>query len=281
MAGGSIKDIKLRIRSVESTGQITKAMELVASSKLKKARERVEQSRPYFEILQSTLKDIAANADDVTSVYLTERPVKKSLYLLIAGDRGLAGGYNSNMYKCFAAHAEGKVFRVIPVGKKAVEYCKRNNFEIITEEYMLVEDITPAECDKIAKKAAEMFAKEEIDEFCIGYTSFVTMLTQTPQVTKALPVEKQTGGKVSGYTEYEPSAKDLFDMVVPQYLTGVIYGAVAESFASELASRRNAMDSASKNAREIVDNLSLQYNRARQAAITQEITEIVGGSDIY
>ena len=149
MAGASMKDIKLRIRSVESTMQITKAMELVASSKLRKARERVEQARPYFLALYKTLNDIAASNTDFSSVYLVKRPVKKIGYVLIAGDRGLAGGYNNNMFKLFTQHKGDRDVCVIPVGKKAVDFCKRRNIEIITEDYALVEDITITACEEI------------------------------------------------------------------------------------------------------------------------------------
>ncbi len=283
MASGSMKDIKLRIKSVESTMQITKAMKLVASSKLRKARERVEKARPYFLELHDTLSDIAAANTDFSSAYLVQRPVKKSGYVLIAGDRGLAGGYNNNMFKAFTQHSEGKDICVIPVGKKAVEFCKRRNIEIVTDRYAQVEDITTGDCADISDIMAGLFARNEIDEFFIGYTNFVSMLSQSPEVVKILPItsinpEKATRKTV---TEYEPGAEALFDLIVPHYVSGMTYGAITESWASELAARRTAMDAASKNAGEIVSNLSLEYNRARQAAITQEITEIVAGSDIY
>jgi len=281
MASGSMKDIKTRIKSVESTMQITKAMELVASSKLRKARERVEKARPYFLELHDTLGDIAAANTDFSSAYLVQRPVKKSGYVLIAGDRGLAGGYNNNMFKLFAHHAEGKDVCVIPVGKKAVEFCKRRNIEIITDRYGLVEDITSADCSEIGSIMAEMFAREQIDEFFVGYTTFVLLLSQSPDLVQLLPIisiDPVREVKSTRTTEYEPSAEALFDIIVPEYVSGMIYGAITESWASELAARRTAMDAASKNAKEIVNNLSLEYNRARQAAITQEITEIVAGA---
>ncbi len=278
MASGSMKDIKLRIKSVESTMQITKAMELVASSKLRKARERVETARPYFLELHNTLSDIAIG--QVESPYLEKRPVKKSGYVLIAGDRGLAGGYNSNMFKLFTQHSRGKDIRVLPVGKKAVEFCKRRNIEIITELYASVEDVTMSGCVDIGNLMADMFSSGRIDEYFICYTTFVSMLSQSPEILQVLPIISIDPKKArwKGYTEFEPKARKLFDIIVPQYVSGMTYGAVTESFASELAARRTAMDAASKNANEIVNNLSLEYNRARQAAITQEITEIVGGA---
>ena len=280
MAGGSMKDIKLRIKSVESTMQITKAMELVASSKLRKARDRMEAARPYFMTLYSTLSKLAAYTVDFSSPFLQERPVKKSAYVLIAGDRGLAGGYNNNMFKLFTAHAKGKNAVVIPVGKKAVEFCKRRNIEILTEDYLLVEDFTSADCNEIGDMLSQLFVQNEIDEVFICYTTFVSMLSQSPEIIQVLPLTNINADHYQRVkiTEYEPDPEALFDVLVPQFITGMVYGAVTESWASELAARRTAMDAASKNAQEMVANLSLQYNRARQAAITQEITEIVAGA---
>ncbi len=280
MAGGSMKDIKLRIKSVENTMQITKAMELVASSKLRKARDRMESARPYFLTLYNTLSDIAAYTVDFSSPFLVKRPVKKSAYVLIAGDRGLAGGYNNNMFKLFTAHSADKNAVVIPVGKKAVEFCKRRNIEIFTEEYGLVEDLTTADCHDIGDVLSESFEKGEIDEVFICYTTFVSMLSQSPEIIQVLPLISVNADTYqrNTITEYEPGPEELFHILVPQFVTGMVYGAVTESWASELAARRTAMDAASKNAQEMVSGLSLQYNRARQAAITQEITEIVAGA---
>lgn len=275
-----MKDIKLRIKSVENTMQITKAMELVASSKLKKARDRMESARPYFMTLFNTLNDIAAYTVDFSSPFLVKRPVKKSAYVLIAGDRGLAGGYNNNMFKLFTAHSQDKNAVVIPVGKKAVDFCKRRNIEIFTEEYSQVEDLSSADCTDIGDLLSDSFEKGEIDEVFICYTTFVSMLSQSPEIIQVLPLVSVNADTYqrNTITEYEPDPEELFHMLVPQFVTGLVYGAVTESWASELAARRTAMDAASKNAQEMVSSLSLQYNRARQAAITQEITEIVAGA---
>lgn len=275
-----MKDIKLRIKSVENTMQITKAMELVASSKLKKARDRMESARPYFMTLFNTLNDIAAYTVDFSSPFLVKRPVKKSAYVLIAGDRGLAGGYNNNMFKLFTAHSQDKNAVVIPVGKKAVDFCKRRNIEIFTEEYSQVEDLSSADCTDIGDLLSDSFEKGEIDEVFICYTTFVSMLSQSPEIIQVLPLISVNADTYqrNTITEYEPDPEELFHMLVPQFVTGLVYGAVTESWASELAARRTAMDAASKNAQEMVSGLSLQYNRARQAAITQEITEIVAGA---
>ena len=275
-----MKDIKLRIKSVESTMQITKAMELVASSKLRKARDRMEAARPYFLALYGNLNKLASYTVDFSSPFVQERPVKKSAYVLVAGDRGLAGGYNNNMFKLFTAHAEGKNAVVIPVGKKAVDFCKRRNIEIFTDDYNNVEDFTSEHCTEIGAMLTHRFADGQIDEVFICYTTFISMLSQSPEIIQILPLTNidSDSNQQEKLTEYEPDPEALFDILVPQFITGLVYGAVTESFASELAARRTAMDAASKNAQEMVSDLSLQYNRARQAAITQEITEIVAGA---
>ena len=283
MASGSMKDIKLRIKSVESTGQITKAMELVASSKLRKAKMAVEATRPYFNGLLETLDQIAGCDKELSSIFLTQRDsVQKTAYVMIAGDRGLAGGYNSNMFKLFNQHALGKEVIMIPVGKKTVDFCKKNKLSISTTDFANVEDITISDCQKIAEIISNMFKKGEVDQVYLGYTTFVSMLTQEATFKQILPIvdlDKNHTEKTNTLTLYEPDGEELFDIIVPHYLSGVIYGAVAESWASELGARRTAMEAASKNAAEMVDALSLQYNRARQSAITQEITEIVSGAN--
>ena len=278
----SMKDIRNRIKSVKSTRQITKAMELVASSKLRKARERVEQARPYFLEMHETLCDIASANTDFSSVFLVKRPVNKTLYILIAGDRGLAGGYNNNMFKKLAEYSRGQDFCVIPMGKKALEFCIKRGYEIVTDRYAQIEDVTTAECSDISEIVSRMFREQEVDRAYIAYTTFVSMLSQRPDMMQVLPItsidESTLKEGLHTVTEYEPSCEELFDLIVPQYISGIVWGAVCESWASELSARRTAMDSASKNADAMVSDLSLQYNRARQAAITQEITEIVSGA---
>ena len=278
---GSMKDIKLRIKSVESTMQITKAMELVASSKLRRAKERVEQSRPYFETLYKTLYDIAASNIDLSSPYLAQRQVKKSCYIVIAGDRGLAGGYNTNMFKAIAADAAGKDYCVLPIGKKAVEHFAHRGVPILTDNFALVADLSVSDSFELARMVCKKFLDGEFDEIKLGFTQFVSMLTQTATVLQALPFDAprpERGKAARELILYEPNSEEVFNAIIPEYLSGMIYGAMCESVASELGARRTAMDSASKNAGEMIDNLNLYYNRARQAAITQDITEIVAGA---
>ena len=281
MAGVSTKEIKNRIRSMESTKQITKAMEMVAASKLRRAQAQVLNSRPYFESLYATINDIVDSTRDFSSPYLMERPVKKVLYIVIAGDRGLAGGYNSNVLKLVQAEIEGKDATILPIGKKSVDYFRSHKVPTFTETYAEAAGIGIGDCFSIAKQLSKAYLAGEFDEIRVAYTNFVSVLSQTPASLQLLPlVRQETGreGSVSSDIIYEPNSTEVFDAIIPEYLGGILYGALCESRASEQAARRAAMDSATQNADEMIADLSLKFNRARQAAITQEITEIVAGS---
>lgn len=281
MAASSMKDIKLRIKSVQSTMQITKAMELVASSKLRRAKERAESTRPYFTTLHQTLSDIAYSNTEFSSPFVQKREVKKVCCVMIAGDRGLAGGYNSNLFKAVAGAMEGKSLCALPIGKKAVEYCAHRGIEIVSDQYVSVEDLSLRDCFSIARLLCRQFREGAFDELYVGYTNFVSMLSQQPAVLQLLPIHYERPEKVKAESllEYEPSSGAVYNAIVPEYVGGLLWGAVAESLASELGARRTAMDAASKNAGEMIEDLSLKYNRARQGAITQEITEIVAGAE--
>ena len=281
MAGVSTKEIKNRIRSMESTKQITKAMEMVAASKLRHAQARVLSSRPYFEILYSTIMDIVESNSDFSSPYLTSRPIKRSLYVAIAGDRGLAGGYNSNILKLVHGQMQGKDAVVLPIGKKAVDYFKSHKVTILSGSYAEAEDVSVGDCFSIAKQLAKGYLAGEYDEIHVGYTNFVSVLSQTPATLQMLPLLHMDSGKQqSAHSDivYEPDSVEVFDRIIPEYLGGILYGALCESRAAEQAARRTAMDSATQNAEDMIADLSLKFNQARQAAITQEITEIVAGS---
>ena len=276
-----MKGIKLRIRSMESTKQITKAMEMVAASKLRRAQEKVSRSRPYFETLFDTVCRIAESSQGFTSPYLENRDVKKTCYVVIAGDRGLAGGYNHNVLKLAEAEMAGKNAAVVPVGKRSLENFRAHGFEILTDAYYEAGDLSVSDCFTLARELCSRFLSGEFDRVDIVYTNFVSILTQQPSVITALPLHGAAGGeKTRSETIYEPDSEELFGRIVPEYLGGLIYGALCESVASEQGARRTAMDSATKNAEEIISDLSLKYNRARQGAITQEITEIVAGSTV-
>ena len=280
---GSMKDIKLRIKSVESTMQITKAMELVASSKMRRAKERVEHSRPYFETLHKTLTEIAAADPRARNPYLRRAEIQKTLLIVIAGDRGLAGGYNSNVLR--QAQQEAGDVVVLPIGKRSAEYFVHHEVPLFTQEVLLAADITVGECFQLARRITEGYCKGEYDAVKICYTRFDSMMTQTASTMEVLPLsieptEEQKAQARRSQILSKPSSEEVFRAIIPEYVAGIVYGAVCESVASELAARRTAMDAATKNAGEMIDHLNLYYNRARQAAITQEITEIVAGAEI-
>lgn len=279
---GSMKDIKLRIKSVESTMQITKAMELVASSKMRRAKERVEHSRPYFETLYESLTKIAAADPRARNPYLRRDDIRRTLLVVIAGDRGLAGGYNANVFKQADA-AEGPV-TVLPIGKRSAEYFAHHGAGLFTPEVLMAADVSVSECFTLSHQITEGFLKGEYDAVKLCYTRFDSMMTQTATTLEVLPLtieptEAQRAEARRSQILYKPSSEEVFGAIIPEYVAGVLYGAVCESVASELAARRTAMDAATKNAGEMIEHLNLYYNRARQAAITQEITEIVAGAE--
>ena len=279
---GSMKDIKLRIKSVESTMQITKAMQLVASSKMRRAKERVEHSRPYFETLYESLTKIAAADPRARNPYLRRDDIKRTLLVVIAGDRGLAGGYNANVFKQADA-AEGPV-TVLPIGKRSAEYFAHHGAGLFTPEVLMAADVSVSECCTLSHHITEGFLKGEYDAVKLCYTRFDSMMTQTATTLEVLPLtieptEAQKAEARRSQILYKPSCEEVFGAIIPEYVAGVLYGAVCESVASELAARRTAMDAATKNAGEMIEHLNLYYNRARQAAITQEITEIVAGAE--
>ena len=279
---GSMKDIKLRIKSVESTMQITKAMELVASSKMRRAKERVEHSRPYFETLYESLTKIAAADPRARNPYLRRDDIKRTLLVVIAGDRGLAGGYNANVFKQADA-AEGPV-TVLPIGKRSAEYFAHHGAGLFTPEVLMAADVSVSECFTLSHQITEGFLKGEYDAVKLCYTRFDSTMTQTATTLEVLPLtieptEAQKAEARRSQILYKPSCEEVFGAIIPEYVAGVLYGAVCESVASELAARRTAMDAATKNAGEMIEHLNLYYNRARQAAITQEITEIVAGAE--
>lgn len=281
MASSNMRDVKRRIKSVESTMQITKAMELVASSKLRKAKERAEASRPFFDAIYQTMAEIFSE-NTFSSIYtkgVNEKAVP--LFVVIAGDRGLAGGFNTNVLKL----AESRISEcknppcIITIGKKATEYFeKRTDIELFRSYDGIAEHINIYQSMAIGDEIIEAYRKGKIGNVEMIFNDYVSPMLQEPRNMKILPVEEIDKGEKRGLTTYEPSPQAVFEQLVPKYLSGIIYSAVVDSFAAEQASRRSAMESATDNAKEMIDNLSLLYNRARQTAITQEITEIVGGA---
>lgn len=281
MAGTSMKDIKLRIKSVESTMQITKAMQLVATSKLRRAKERMEMSRPYADIARQAIISASISCDDPTVPYLIKQTDKKACYIIIAGERGLAGGYNNNLFKAQLAHAEGKEYCALPIGRKAIEKYTRLGVQLLSDAYPGVEDLNVSRCRKIAGMLLDEFRKGTYGDLYLVYTSFKTMMSQEPEIIQLLPVLPEDGMKKEKNvsTVYDPDIKEMLETVMQDYLAGTLYSALCNSFLSEVASRRSAMDSATKNAGDMISELKLRFNRARQGAITQEITEIVAGAE--
>lgn len=276
----SMKEINLRIKSITGTRQITKAMELVAISKLSKARERTERCRPFYNELYQALCDIATTSTASDSPYCQPREVKKSCIIVIAGDRGLAGGYNNNLFKLFEELKADKNVCVLPIGKRSVDYCTRKGYEIISSDYTSVEDVDVGDCFEIAGSLCELFSEGAFDELYVVYTNFASMLTQDPGSLKILPLDASIAANANDnhFMLVEPGAEAVFNSIVPDSIAGLVWGAVCESFTSELAARRTAMESATSNADDIISDLQLKYNKARKSSITQQITEIVSGA---
>ena len=280
MAGASMKHIKTRIKSVESTMQITKAMELVATSKLRKAKSRVERARPYYEVLGDAIASIQAGAAECPTVLATGREVKKTCYVVIGGDRGLAGGYNVNLFRMVKNLTAGTQFCVLPIGKKPLEHFTRAGCELLSTYFGLTASVGIGDCMQIAQMLCKGMTDGNFDRVVVVYTKFNSMLSQTPVSETLLPIclPAQEGSQnVNALLEGE--AEEIIARIVPQFVSGILYATMCEASASEHGARRTAMNAANKNAGEIIDTLVLKYNRARQAVITQEITEIVSGAE--
>ena len=280
MAATSMNDIKSRIKSVGSTMQITKAMELVATSKLRRAKARLELSRPFCKTLGEAIDRIQSSSEIQGSVWSESRDSARTLYVVIAGDRGLAGGYNSNIFKLTDSLAGDADAIYLPIGKKALEHYRRKGIAPYSESFEYVDDVSVGDSISISESVCAGYMNGEFDRVVVVYTKFNSMLSQTPAYEQILPIAFEKADDGANFDPiYDGDLSEILDRIVPQYIGGVIYSAVCESLASELGARRCAMESANKNAGEIIDTLKLQFNRARQAVITQEITEIVSGSE--
>ena len=279
MGGASIKHIKNRIKSVESTRQITKAMELVATSKLRRAKERAERTRPYHDVLAEASAGLQAGVLETPCIFAEQREVKKTCYVVIGGDRGLAGGYNANLFRLAAQKMQTGESCVLPIGKKTLEHFTRTGCELVSTYFGVTASLGIGDCVQIANLLCEGYAAGKFDRVEILYTRFQSMLTQVPDSEPLLPLELETEGNSCAVTLLEGDPAALVEKIVPLYLTGVLYSTLCEAAASEHGARRTAMNAANKNAGELIDDLVLHYNRARQAAITQEITEIVSGAE--
>ena len=280
MAGASMNDIKARMKSVESTMQITKAMELVATSKLRRAKERVERSRPFCQILGDAIESIKNINEMSVTPWFEKRDTGAHLFIVIAGDRGLAGGYNANVFRMTEVLAKGKDAIYLPVGKKALEYYRHRKAEIFSDVADYTAEVGVGSAQTFGKMICDAYSDGRISEVTLVYTQFKSMISQIPVYEQLLPFECEKGeAKKSFDPVIEEEPEELLARIVPEYVGGVIYSAVCEALASESGARRSAMNAANKNAEEMIGTLMLKYNRARQAVITQEITEIVSGAE--
>ncbi|MBN2260200.1 MAG: ATP synthase F1 subunit gamma [Clostridiales bacterium] len=281
MAGMGSRDIKRKIKSVNSTMQITKAMKLVSTAKLKKTRDRVDITKPYFETVLDTVTEIVASKKNLKHDYLEERAIRKTLYIVITSDRGLCGGYNINALKEAVKDVESQEKATfITIGKKAYDYLRNRNYDIFRNELGISENPTFSDAQSIARESLRLFEREEVDEIKLIYTRLISTMSQEVTLLKLLPIEKREDIViVDEFVNYDPSPEVVLDYLIPKYMESTIYGALVESAASEQAARRIAMESATDNAQEMIDELVLSFNQARQAAITQEISEIVSGAE--
>lgn len=273
---GNAKALRTRIKSVNSTMHITKAMEIVASSKFKKAMNAMSKSRLYYEALADVINSLARGREK--NIFFEKREVKKSCIIVIAGDRGLAGGYNNNIFKLAKSFSDNNNVCVVPIGKKSMEFFTRRGVEIYYDEFASSEKTDIKKLSILANRLADDYRNGKIDEIKIFHTKYLTILSQEATETDCLPIVADITDERPIDFEYEPGLSAVLSTAVPQYLVALINGVISESFVCELSARRNAMNSANKNAEEMIEKLNLEYNRERQSAITQEITEIVAGS---
>ena len=288
----SMRDIKRRRGSIQSTQQITKAMKLVSTVKLQKAKLHAENAKPYFQHMYQTVFSMLQRSGNIQHPYLQPGESEKKAVIVITSNRGLAGGYNSNVVKLILNNPEFKKEDVVlyTLGRKGRDSLTKKGYEVKADYSDIVEALEYDRASDICKQLLEDFANGEIGEIYIAYTVFKNTVTHIPTLTKLLPiemedkeeaeevVEEETEGKVAPMN-YEPEEEDALDIIIPKYVTSIIYGAVTEAIASENGARMQAMDSATSNAEEMIESLSLQYNRARQSSITQELTEIIAGAD--
>lgn len=277
-----ILDIKRRMRSINNTMQITKAMYLVSSAKLRKAKERVEETRPYFEITSESVKRILSSSKGMNHPFLQKREVKKTIFIVITADRGLAGGYNSNVLRMSEQHINKDTDSVIVMGSKGRDFFSRRGYNILESYTGITEEPEFSDARTVGNIVIDLYKSEEIDSIKLVYTKFISAMTQEPTIITLLPSdieEDEEGSKNLTQIQYEPSPEGVIEYLIPKYVQGAIFGALVEAAASQQGARMTAMESATDNAEDIIDELDLSYNRARQASITQEISEIVGGAE--
>lgn len=283
----SLQDIKGRMKSINSTKQITNAMNLVATAKLNKSKNAALRGRTFFNKIQKTIKSIATSSNGLNMPLLKENGSTKKAYIVLAADKGLAGGYNANITKLVMRNITNKEdAHIIAVGKKAKEQFKAKGYDIQKEVVGISANPSYKEAKNIADYVIDIFGKGEVGEVYLAYTAFKSTIQQEPTLIRLLPVdtnnieeETDSVSEPNDLLIYEPSPEAVLEYIIPRYLGDVIYGGLVESSASENGARMTAMDTATENAEMMIEKLNIEYNRARQAAITQELSEIVGGAE--
>lgn len=278
----STREIKRRIKGIGSTRQITKAMELVSSSKMRKRRIMLEKTRPYYNTVLESIKEVLENVN-INHPLLKERQVKKALYITINGDKGLAGGYNSNINRLIDNKFKDNKdsISLITVGTKSRDFFKGRGYEVLESFVGISETPSFADAKTIGEMAMKLFIDGEIDEINVVFTKFISTISYEPQILKLLPSEKiqKEDENPRAIVDFEPSPEEVLEYLIPKYVESSIYGALIESSTSEQSARQAAMKAATDNANDIIDELNMVYNRARQAAITIELSEIVAGAE--
>lgn len=281
----SMKDIKRRRDSIQSTGQITKAMKLVSTVKLQKAKGKAESTKPYSDLMYETICNMLARSGNINHKYLQAGESSKKAIITITANRGLAGGYNTNITKLITESGIPKEdIDIIAIGTKGKDYLARRGYNITEDDSEVINAPLYTDARNICDRLLERFAAGEIGEIYLAYTSFKNTVVHEPKLIKLLPVSIDTEG-VNGESKdttpmnYEPAEDEALNLIIPKYVCSLIYGALIEAVASENGARMQAMDNATSNADEMISDLSLKYNRARQASITQELTEIIAGAN--
>ena len=278
----SMRDIKRRKSSISSTQQITKAMKLVSTVKLQKAKGHAEQANPYFNYMYQTVTSMLAKSGSINHPYLTGKDSEQKAVIVITSNRGLAGGYNANVVKLITESDLPKDrLSIYAVGNKGRESLEHKGYSIVKELPDLIETPTYDEASALAREVLASYEKGEVGEIYLAYTHFKNTVVHEPKLIKLLPVDiedmpEQEEDNV--LMNYEPNQEEALNLIIPKYVTSLLYGALVEAVASENGARMQAMDSATSNAEDMISDLSLKYNRARQGSITQELTEIIAGA---
>ncbi|AMA63665.1 MULTISPECIES: ATP synthase F1 subunit gamma [Kurthia] len=279
----TLREVKQRINSTKSTSKITSAMHLVSSSKMSRAERNAKKYVPYMAKIQEVVAAIAQGTSNASHPMLVERPVKKSAYLIIASDRGLAGAYNTNVIRTALNGMEKRGQKkedvvIFAIGRTVADFFKKTGYTVVDAEIGLPDQPAFADIKAIARKAVGMFTDGTYDEIYMCYSHFVSAISSELVEKKLLPITDIAPATSTASYEFEPSGDEILEVLLPQYAESLVYGALLDAKASEHAARMTAMKNATDNAKELIDDLTVLYNRARQAAITQEITEIVGGA---